>query len=131
MKFLMFKNTEIELTPDDAHELIEEVYNKLLPHVMSYISSEIQHRFSGNINDIVSDHIDHANLARRIAGVNGFPQMVAQNAGREITTAVLEDERFNNRLFRRIGEATIGVTNEAVERVTAIIQAQASSDGDI
>ncbi len=127
----MFKNTEIELTPDDAHELIEEVYNKLLPQVMSYISSEIQHRLSGNINDIVSDHIDHANLARRIAGVNGFPQMVAQNAGREITTAVLEDERFNNRLFRRIGEATIGVTNEAVERVTAIIQAQASSDGDI
>ncbi len=131
MKFLMFKNTEVELTPDDAHELVTEVYNKLLPHVMSYISTEVQHRLSGSISEIVSDYIDSANIARRISGQGGFAEMVAQQASREIITTLLEDERFNNRLFRRIGDATIGVTNEAVERVTAIIQAQASSDGDI
>jgi hypothetical protein len=33
--------------------------------------------------------------------------------------------------MRTIGDATIGVTNEAVERVTAIIQAQTTTNGDV
>ena len=55
---------------------------------------------------------------------------VADYVRRGVISELMGDERFNTRVMRHIGDATIGVTNEAVERITAIIKAQTTTSGD-
>ena len=55
---------------------------------------------------------------------------VADYVRRGVISELMGDERFNTRIMRHIGDATIGVTNEAVERITAIIKAQTTTSGD-
>lgn len=131
MRFTLDNSTSFELTPDDSYALVSQLYDRILPYMTSYITQEIENKLSGNVQDIVASLIDEAGIARRIAARDSFLQSLTSVCSRQITEAMLADERFNNRLFRRISDATIGVTNEAVERVTAIIQAQNNNEGDI
>lgn len=131
MRFTLDNSTSFELTPDDSYALVSQLYDRILPYMTSYITQEIENKLSGSVQDVVASLIDEAGIARRIASRDSFLSSLTSVCSRQITEAMLADERFNNRLFRRISDATIGVTNEAVERVTAIIQAQNNNEGDI
>ena len=65
------------------------------------------------------------------AGMNLDYSRVVEYARGGIISNLLNDERFSSRLMRLVGDATVGVTNEAVERVSAIMESKSNNNSDL
>lgn len=103
--------------------LLREIVGEML-------TANVQSLLIDGITTKIMEEWSSDSLAERVARYIPVPDMV-DYLRRDLISHMLSDERFNARLMRTIGDATIGVTNEAVERVTAIIQAQTTTNGDV
>ncbi len=100
-------------------EMLEEM---LAPHLQSLLVDRIAEKIMEEYTaDSLSEH-----MSRRVSTID-----IADYVRRDVIGHLISDERFNSRMMRHIGDATVGVTNEAVERVTSIIKAQTTNNGDI
>ena len=103
--------------------LVREVVGEML-------TANVQSLLIDGITTRIMEEWSSDSLAERVARHIPVPDMV-DYLRRDLIANMLSDERFNARLMRTIGDATVGVTNEAVERVTAIIQSQTTTNGDV
>jgi hypothetical protein len=78
----------------------------------------------------VLDTVNYDHIAQ-YAGMNLDYSRVVDYARGGIISSLLNDERFSSRLMRLVGDATVGVTNETVERVTAIIESKSNNNSDL
>lgn len=103
--------------------LMREMLDEMLtPHLQSLLVDRIAERIMEEYTaDSLSEH-----MSRRVSTMD-----IADYVRRDVVSHLINDERFNSRMMRHIGDATVGVTNEAVERVTSIIKAQTTTNGDV
>ena len=111
-----------DLTTEAYGAMMMEVRELVLQNITSTMTEFILQRVMENIQN---DSSWMENLASNI-NYNAL----ADYARRGVVSELLGNENFNSRLMRHIGNATIGVTNEAVERVTALIEAKSNNNGD-
>ena len=111
-----------DLTTEAYGAMMMEVRELVLQNITSTMTEFILQRV---MESIQNDSSWMENLASNI-NYNAL----ADYARRGVVSELLGNENFNSRLMRHIGNATIGVTNEAVERVTALIEAKSNNNGD-
>lgn len=115
----------LEVDPDGYGAMMAE----LKEMVQYQITNAINETLSEAILDKLRERYDMNDLASNISRYMDVSN-VADYVRRGVVAELIGDERFNTRIMRHIGDATIGVTNEAVERITAIIKAQTTTSGD-
>ena len=111
-----------DLTTEAYGAMMMEVRELVLQNITSTMTEFILQRVMENIQN---DSSCMENLASNI-NYNAL----ADYARRGVVQELLGNENFNSRLMRHIGNATIGVTTEAVERVTALMEAKTNNNGD-
>ena len=111
-----------DLTTEAYGAMMMEVRELVLQNITSTMTEFILQRVMENIQN---DSSWMENLASNI-NYNAL----ADYARRGVVQELLGNENFNSRLMRHIGNATIGVTTEAVERVTALMEAKTNNNGD-
>ena len=105
--------------------------------MMAELKEMVQYQITNAINEALTEatvdklreRIDMNDLGSIVSRYMDI-STVADYVRRGVVGELIGDERFNTRIMRHIGDATIGVTNEAVERITAIIKAQTTTSGD-
>lgn len=115
----------LEFDPDGYGVMMAE----LKEMVQYQITNAINEALTEAIVDRLRERIDMNDLGSIVSRYMDISN-VADYVRRGVVGELIGDERFNTRIMRHIGDATIGVTNEAVERITAIIKAQTTTSGD-
>lgn len=115
----------LEFDPDGYGVMMAE----LKEMVQYQITNAINEALTEAIVDRLRERIDMNDLGSIVSRYMDVSN-VADYVRRGVVGELIGDERFNTRIMRHIGDATIGVTNEAVERITAIIKAQTTTSGD-
>ena len=115
----------LEFDPDGYGAMMAE----LKEMVQYQITNAINEALTEAIVDRLRERIDMNDLGSIVSRYMDVSN-VADYVRRGVVGELIGDERFNTRIMRHIGDATIGVTNEAVERITAIIKAQTTTSGD-
>lgn len=115
----------LEFDPDGYGVMMAE----LKEMVQYQITNAINEALTEAIVDRLRERIDMNDLGSIVSRYMDISN-VADYVRRGVVGELIGDERFNTRVMRHIGDATIGVTNEAVERITAIIKAQTTTSGD-
>ena len=115
----------LEFDPDNYGAMMAE----LKEMVQYQITNAINEALTEAIVDRLRERIDMNDLGSIVSRYIDI-STVADYVRRGVISELMGDERFNTRVMRHIGDATIGVTNEAVERITAIIKAQTTTSGD-
>lgn len=115
----------LEFDPDGYGVMMAE----LKEMVQFQITNAINEALTEAIVDKLRERIDMNDLASYMSRYVDV-STIADYVRRGVVGELIGDERFNTRIMRHIGDATIGVTNEAVERITAIIKAQTTTSGD-
>jgi len=115
----------LEFDPDGYGVMMAE----LKEMVQYQITNAINEALTEAIVDKLRERIDMNDLGSIVSRYMDI-STVADYVRRGVVGELIGDERFNTRIMRHIGDATIGVTNEAVERITAIIKAQTTTSGD-
>jgi len=115
----------LEFDPDGYGVMMAE----LKEMVQYQITNAINEALTEAIVDKLRERIDMNDLGSIVSRYMDISN-VADYVRRGVVGELIGDERFNTRIMRHIGDATIGVTNEAVERITAIIKAQTTTSGD-
>ena len=115
----------LEFDPDGYGVMMAE----LKEMVQFQITNAINEALTEAIVDRLRERIDMNDLGSIVSRYMDVSN-VADYVRRGVVGELIGDERFNTRIMRHIGDATIGVTNEAVERITAIIKAQTTTSGD-
>ena len=115
----------LEFDPDGYGAMMAE----LKEMVQYQITNAINEALTEAIIDRLRERIDMNDLGSIVSRYMDVSN-VADYVRRGVISELIGDERFNTRVMRHIGDATIGVTNEAVERITAIIKAQTTTSGD-
>lgn len=118
--------TTFELDPDSYSKMMMEVRQLVTELLTSHTSTELL----AQVTHQVLDTIDSEYVAQ-YAGMNLDYSRVVEYARSGIVSNLLNDERFSSRLMRLVGDATVGVTNETVERVTAIIESKSNNNSDL
>ena len=103
--------------------LVREIVGEML-------TANVQSLLIDGITTKIMEEWSADSLAERVARYIPVPDMV-DYLRRDVIGHLTQDERLNSRLMRHIGDATVGVTNEVVERVTAIIKSQTTTNGDV
>jgi len=118
--------TTFELDPDSYSKMMVEVRELVTQLLTSQIASELISQIRSQILETVDyDHITY------YVSANLDYSRVIDYARSGIISNLLTDERFSSRLMRLVGDATVGVTNETVERVTAIIESKSNNNSDL
>jgi len=115
-----------ELDPDSYAKMMVEVRQLVTELLTDHISSDL----TASITRRVLDTINQEYIAQ-YAGMNLDYSRVVDYARGGIISNLLNDERFSSRLMRLVGDATVGVTNEAVERVSAIMESKSNNNSDL
>lgn len=115
-----------ELDPDSYSKMMVEVRQLVTELLTDQISSDL----TASITRRVLDTINQEYIAQ-YAGMNLDYSRVVDYARGGIISSLLNDERFSSRLMRLVGDATVGVTNEAVERVSAIMESKSNNNSDL
>lgn len=114
-------------------EVDPDGYGAMMAELKEMVQYQITNAINESLNEAILDKLreryDMNDLASNISRYIDVSN-VADYVRRGVVTELIGDERFNTRVMRHIGDATIGVTNEAVERITAIIKAQTTTSGD-
>jgi len=118
--------TTFELDPDSYSKMMVEVRQLVTELLTDQISSDL----TASITRRVLDTINQEYIAQ-YAGMNLDYSRVVDYARGGIISSLLNDERFSSRLMRLVGDATVGVTNEAVERVSAIMESKSNNNSDL
>lgn len=106
MKFRLTRNTTFDLEPAEDWDLVAAVVNELATRITP---------------EMVASAMNYTALAYSIV----------EGHGRELTSDLLTNERFNTRLMRHINDATVGLVNEAVARITAEIDSRDKPAPDV
>ena len=118
--------TTFELDPDSYSKMMVEVRELVTQLLTSQIASELISQIRSQILETVDyDHITY------YVSANLDYSRVIDYARNGVISNLLNDERFSSRLMRLVGDATVGVTNETVERVTAIIESKSNNNSDL
>ncbi len=126
MKLTSRGAVQFELDPDSYAKMMLEVRELVMTHMVGKLSEELL----ASITRRVLDTVDYQHLAQYTANNLDYSRVV-EYARNGIIGSLLNDERFSSRLRRVVGDATVGVTNETVERVTAIIESNSNNNGDV
>ena len=126
MRLTTIGRTSFDLTPDSYESMMNEV--RMM--VSDLMSDQIANNIQSAVIDSLMQRLDLSTIAQYV-GTNLDYSRVIEYARNGILNQLNEDERFNNRIMRLIGNATIGVNNEAVERVTALIEAKSNNNSDL
>lgn len=126
MRLTTAGRTSFDLTPESYESMMNEVRMMVKDLMSNHIADEIQCK----VRESLIQRLDAEHIAQYV-GMNLDYSRVIEYARNGILNHLNEDERFNNRIMRLIGNATIGVTNEAVERVTALIEAKSNNNSDL
>ena len=118
--------TTFELDPDSYSKMMVEVRQLVTELLTDQISTDL----TASITCRVLDTINQEYIAQ-YAGMNLDYSRVVEYARGGIISNLLNDERFSSRLMRLVGDATVGVTNEAVERVSAIMESKSNNNSDL
>lgn len=118
--------TTFELDPDSYSKMMMEVRELMAELIATQLSTDMIEKVTYQ----VLKTIDTEHIAQRMA-MNLDYSRVIEYARNSLFNRLNADERFNNRVMRLINEATIGVTNEAVERITALIEAKSNNNSDL
>jgi len=125
MKFNI-KNGEIEMVPLPGYDLMSEILNQIQPYIRDHIASS----WNTETMKMVLDNISVYDIAAQI-NHNEIASQVATYFSRELVSQVISNDRFQNRLMRHINEQTVGLVNDAVERVVAIIESKQKQSSDV
>lgn len=117
---------QFELDPDSYSTMMLEVRELVMTHMVGKLSEELL----ASITRRVLDTVDYQHLAQYTANNLDYSRVV-EYARNGIIGSLLNDERFSSRLMRLVGDATVGVTNETVERVTAIMESKSNNNSDL
>ena len=115
-----------DLTPEAYSAMMMEVRELVMSTMTDQLTSDIVKKVIDNIRQTWSESDMMLNIASNI----NYSQL-ADYARRGVVSELLGNENFNSRVMRHIGDATIGVTTEAVERVTALMEAKTNNNGDV
>jgi hypothetical protein len=126
MKLTTRGSTTFELDADSYSKMMMEVRQLVTELVTEQISSDL----TENISQRILNTLDQVYIAQ-IASMNLDYSRVVEYARSGIIGNLLNDERFSSRLMRLVGDATVGVTNEAVERVSAIMESKSNNNSDL
>ena len=118
--------TTFELDPDSYSKMMVEVRQL----VTELLTDQISVDMVAAVTRKVLDTVNYEHIAQ-YAGMNLDYSRVVDYAKSGIISCLLNDERFSSRLMRLVGDATVGVTNETVERVTAIIESKSNNNSDL
>jgi hypothetical protein len=118
--------TTFELDPDSYSKMMVEVRQLVTELLTDQISTDL----TASITCRVLATINQEYIAQ-YAGMNLDYSRVVEYARGGIISNLLNDERFSSRLMRLVGDATVGVTNEAVERVSAIMESKSNNNSDL
>jgi hypothetical protein len=118
--------TTFELAPDSYSKMMVEVRQL----VTELLTDQISVDMVATVTRKVLDTVNYDHIAQH-AGMNLDYSRVVDYARGGIISHLLNDERFSSRLMRLVGDATVGVTNETVERVTAIIESKSNNNSDL
>ena len=126
MRLTTTGRTVFDMAPADHENIMLEVRAMVKDAMSDQIANELQ----SEVIRVLLQNIDNDRIAAYV-GMNLDYSRVIEYARNGLLNHLHEDERFNNRMMRLIGNATIGVTNEAVERVTALIEAKSNNNSDL
>ena len=126
MRLTTTGRTVFDMAPADHENIMLEVRAMVKDAMSDQIANELQNE----VIRVLLQNIDNDRIAAYV-GMNLDYSRVIEYARNGLLNHLHEDERFNNRMMRLIGNATIGVTNEAVERVTALIEAKSNNNSDL
>lgn len=126
MRLTTTGRTSFDLTPESYESMMNEVRMMVKDLMSKHIADDIQSKVVASLMQTLDQ-----GLIAQYVGMNLDYSRVIDYARNGILNQLNEDERFNNRIMRLIGNATIGVTNEAVERVTALIEAKSNNNSDL
>ena len=126
MKLTTTGRTVFDMAPADHENIMLEVRAMVKDAMSDQIANDLQ----SEVIRVLLQNIDNDRIAAYV-GMNLDYSRVIEYARNGLLNHLHEDERFNNRMMRLIGNATIGVTNEAVERVTALIEAKSNNNSDL
>ena len=126
MRLTTIGRTVFDMSPADHENIMLEVRAMVKDAMSDQIANELQNE----VIRVLLQNIDNDRIAAYV-GMNLDYSRVIEYARNGLLNHLHEDERFNNRMMRLIGNATIGVTNEAVERVTALIEAKSNNNSDL
>ena len=115
-----------DLTPESYGAMMMEVRELVLNTVTDQLTNDVVQRVMANIRATWSESDMLMNIASNLNYGN-----LAEYARRGVVQELLDNEKFNSRVMRHIGDATVGVATEAVERVTAIIEAKSNNNSDV
>lgn len=117
---------DMVLEPDPDYSLVEEVLRKVEP----FIKRHVEATFSEDALQRLIERVSAGDIAAQM-NHNYVAELVAVSHAREIVRQLIENERFQNRLMRHINEQTVGLVNDAVERVVAIVESKQKQASDV
>jgi len=117
---------DLVLQPEPDYALVNEVLKKVEP----FIKNHVEATFSEDALERLIERVPASDIAAQM-NHNYVAELVAVSHAREIVRQLIENERFQNRLMRHINEQTVGLVNDAVERVVAIIESKQKQPSDV
>lgn len=123
---------------DVSAELIGSTRNALRAEVIDHFKEYIDHMLSNDervrgfmdaFAEQMQDEWGSLRFAENVAQRVNYPYLV-DALRNEFVRQLLDDERFRSRMMRAISDATIGVTDEVVERVVATLDGRNNPQAD-
>lgn len=123
---------------DISAELVGSIRSQLRADVVTQLTAYVD-QIMGNdariqammesIVEALRDEWTTTQFASMVADRMNYGYMV-DAVRNEFIRHLLDDERFRSRMMRAISDATIGVTDEVVERVVATLDARSNPQAD-
>lgn len=132
MSFKLVTNEQVEFTvnPVSYTRMIHEITNELKGTLAARMDALIASEIVANVAELIMDDIDlREQMLANIANNINY-EYIIDRVKSVLATMLVADERFNTLITRGINNATIGVIDETVERVTARLENHVGENGD-
>ena len=132
MSFKLMTNEQVEFTvnPVSYTRMIHEITNELKGTLAARMDALIASGIVVSVAELIMDDIDlREQMLANIANNINY-EYVIDRIKSVLATMLVADERFNTLVTRGINNATVGVIDETVERVTARLENHVGENGD-
>lgn len=128
-------------TGEVSFDVNPETYTRMLLAIKSDIASQVeeylQYTTRTRLHDSIAEQLIgnfdnsefYSNIIAQLSSNLNYNYIV-DSIKQQVVGLLLGDDRFNTLLSRCINNATVGVVDETVERVTARLQNQINGEGD-
>lgn len=127
------ENISFDVDPETYARMLSAIKSGIASQVEDYLRYTTNMRLQDNIAEQLINSFDNSefydNITSRLSVSINYNYIV-DSIKQQVVNLLLADDRFNTLLSRCINNATVGVVDETVERVTARLQNAINGEGD-